>query len=342
MMNRVRYKQNDVSNNRFYQMPKFLFEGECTELSNDARVLYALLRDRHDLSMSNHWINENSEVYLIFTRKNIEKIMGLADKTVKKAIEQLKAFGLLEEERTGLNKPNRIYLTSVNVANSGLVNFTIQEMEILRFKNRKLYESRIVNSTIQESYNLRPNDTDSNHTNIIDTNNQSINHSINHKERKVDLLYESVKIDLKAIAEEIQNNKGIPYHYKADKTKMTHAIHILTDWEQLSRNAFMDESKQEIYRLVIECLIEMACANELVKYRGTSVSAEKVIDQINHGIDWGYGGMSIIEFVDVFVDEFEMISKQQAIIALIPYMKSCIWNCLLTYRVKLHSQIANI
>jgi hypothetical protein len=39
---------NDVKNNRFYQMPKFLFEGEFKDkLNNDARVLYSLLRDRH-------------------------------------------------------------------------------------------------------------------------------------------------------------------------------------------------------------------------------------------------------------------------------------------------------
>lgn len=338
-MNRVRYKQNDVSNNRFYQMPKFLFEGECTNLSNDARVLYALLRDRHDLSLNNHWINDNSEVYLIYTRKNIEKIMGIADKTAKKAIEQLKTFGLLEEERTGLNRPNRIYLTSVDVANSGLVNFTIQETEILRVKNRKLYGSRNVKSTIQESYILRPNDTDSNQTNINDTYNQSVNHLI---DRKGDLFLESVKIDLKTIADEIQVNKGIPYSFKNDKLKMTHAIHLLSDWEQLSNNGFIDESRQEIYLLTIDCLIEMACTNEIVKYRGTTVSAEKVIDQINYSIDWQYEAISIIEFLDLFIDEFEMISKQHEIIALIPYMKSCIWNCLLTYRVKLHSQIANI
>ena len=66
-------------------MPKFLFEGEFKTLSNNARILYSILRDRHDLSLQNRWINEQNEVYLIYTRKNMEEMLGLADKTVKKA-----------------------------------------------------------------------------------------------------------------------------------------------------------------------------------------------------------------------------------------------------------------
>ena len=122
MNQRVRYTVNNVSNNRFYQMPKFLFEGEFKTLSNNARILYSILRDRHDRSLQNRWINEQNEVYLIYTRKNMEEMLGLADKTVKKAVEQLKEFGLIEEEQIGLNMANRIYLTDIE--NTGVVNST--------------------------------------------------------------------------------------------------------------------------------------------------------------------------------------------------------------------------
>ena len=176
MNNRSRYTVNDVNNNRFYQMPKFLFEGEFKKgLSNDAKVLYSLLRDRHELSLQNNWVNEKGEVYLIYTRKNMEDMLGLADKTVKKAVDKLKEYGLIEEEHIGLNKPNRIFLTTISVENTGIVNSTIPETEILRFQNRKYYDSRNVNITTQESQNLRPNDTDINKTNI---NNIDINQSI--------------------------------------------------------------------------------------------------------------------------------------------------------------------
>ena len=49
-------------------------------------------------------------------------MLGLADKTVKKAVEQLKEFGLIEEEQIGLNMANRIYLTDIE--NTGVVNST--------------------------------------------------------------------------------------------------------------------------------------------------------------------------------------------------------------------------
>ena len=99
-----------------------MFEGEFKTLSNNARILYSILRDRHDRSLQNRWINEQNEVYLIYTRKNMEEMLGLADKTVKKAVEQLKEFGLIEEEQIGLNMANRIYLTDIE--NTGVVNST--------------------------------------------------------------------------------------------------------------------------------------------------------------------------------------------------------------------------
>ena len=193
MYQRVRYTVNDVFNNRFYQMPKFLFEGEFKALSNNARVLYTLLRDRHDLSLQNHWVNEKNEVYLIFTRKNMEEMLGLSDKTVKKAVDELKDFGLIEEEHMGLNKPNRIYLTSVNVENTGFGETPIPESENLRFRNRNNYDSRNGDSTIQETEILRTNDTELNNTDVNDT--QSINHTSLNNVGKNDRLIENYSLD---------------------------------------------------------------------------------------------------------------------------------------------------
>ena len=130
MANRVRYTVDSIINNRFYQMPKFLFEGELIALNNDSRVLYSLLKDRHELSLTNGWINEKGEVYLIYTRKDMEYMLGLSDKTVKKAIDQLKEYGLVEEEKQGLNRPNLIYLTTISVENQGIGNSPTPESEI--------------------------------------------------------------------------------------------------------------------------------------------------------------------------------------------------------------------
>ena len=112
---RQRYKLNNVNSNMYYQMPKFLFAEEFINLSSDAKVLYSLLKDRHELSLMNNWVDENNNVYLIFKRKDMANILQRSQPFVRKVINELKSYGLLEEERIGLNKANRIYLTLIDI-----------------------------------------------------------------------------------------------------------------------------------------------------------------------------------------------------------------------------------
>ena len=160
MNNRIRYTTGEVSRNIFYQMPKFLFDGEFKDLGNDARVLYSLLRDRHDLSLKNGWVNENNEVYLIFTRENMCEILGLTDKTVTKIVNDLKEFALIEEQRLGQGRPNRIYLLNPEIP--------------INTRTRKISESLVGNFPSHNSENFPPNDTDSRETNLNDTESNQI------------------------------------------------------------------------------------------------------------------------------------------------------------------------
>ena len=108
-----RRTKSDVEESQFYQMPKFLFSGEFKELTNDARVLYSLLRDRHDLSTKNNWVNEKEEVYLFFTREEMAELLGCSVPKARKSMKELKKYGLVEEERQGLNMPNKIFLNTI-------------------------------------------------------------------------------------------------------------------------------------------------------------------------------------------------------------------------------------
>lgn len=109
-----RYSLTDITANRFYQMPKFLFQGDLKRgLSNDAKILYSLLRDRHELSIKNNWINEKKEVYLIFTRDEMADLLGCSQPTLRKAITALKTANLMDEESQGLNRPNLIFLNYI-------------------------------------------------------------------------------------------------------------------------------------------------------------------------------------------------------------------------------------
>lgn len=75
------YKINDIINCEFLKIPKTQFaNSKYKSLVTDAKLTYALLYDRLSLSKLNAWINENDEVYLIYTREKLLKILDLHTK----------------------------------------------------------------------------------------------------------------------------------------------------------------------------------------------------------------------------------------------------------------------
>lgn len=115
---RIRYKADSVNINRSYSLPKFLFEGEFKDLSNDARVLYTLLKDKHEYGLNSGWVNEQNEIFLEYGRDEMKDILGVSRPTVVKVVNELKRVGLMEEERAGNRKMNRIYLTATSIDNT--------------------------------------------------------------------------------------------------------------------------------------------------------------------------------------------------------------------------------
>ena len=65
-------------------------------------MLYSFLLDRLLLSIKNNWHDENGNVYLIFTRKEVQDKLNLSDKTVTKAFKQLSDVNLIYEEKQDL------------------------------------------------------------------------------------------------------------------------------------------------------------------------------------------------------------------------------------------------
>jgi hypothetical protein len=155
------YKSNEILEHKYYQIPQELFVNEKykNKLNSDSKILYAFLLDRLSLSQKNHWIDENNNVYLIFTRDEVQDKLNLSDKTVTKAFKLLIEVNLVQEKRQGLGKPNLIYVGKINHSDS----------ENLRFLNRKNYDSGKGESTTLESENLRGINTNNIKPNIINT-----------------------------------------------------------------------------------------------------------------------------------------------------------------------------
>ncbi len=150
------YKVNETLNHKYYQIPQELFINPLykNSLNSDSKLLYGFLLDRLSLSIKNNWHNENGNVYLIFTRKEVQDKLNLSDKTVTKAFKQLSDVNLIYEKKQGFSKPKLIYVAK------------IQHQNIEISHNRKNYDYINGNSTITESENLRTINTNNNYTYI--------------------------------------------------------------------------------------------------------------------------------------------------------------------------------
>ena len=87
--------------------PRFLLQ---TDLTQTAKLLYALLLDRATLSQANGWLDESGRIYLVFPIEKIAAALDRSTMTVKTALSELEDAGLIERRRSGFSKPNRIYV----------------------------------------------------------------------------------------------------------------------------------------------------------------------------------------------------------------------------------------
>ena len=170
------YKNNEILENNYYQIPQELFVNNLykEKLNSDSKILYAFLLDRLSLSQKNHWFDEYDRVYLIFTREEVQSKLCLSEKTVTKAFKQLTDTNLIAEKRQGLGKPNLIYVgkiqheeiiddieqENVQILNSknygsGKVKNTTLDTEILPTINPHNIKTNIINT---DSINLQSNE----------------------------------------------------------------------------------------------------------------------------------------------------------------------------------------
>ena len=153
-----RYKANEIDEISFYMIPKELFTNpRYKTLSNDARLLYALLRDRLDLSSKNakekgDWFNDKGEIFLYFSRDNAAEYLNVSHVTIVKAFSELRKHDLISEEKQGLGKPNKIYVGHMKPQ-------SLENQQTFKFCT-----SGSVKSKPQEVQNLNANHTDFNHT----------------------------------------------------------------------------------------------------------------------------------------------------------------------------------
>ena len=94
----------------FTRLPNFLFEAPTfTPLSNEAKVLYSFILRRTDLSRKNGWADEYGRIYLYYPINEVVELLRCGRQKAVNTLRELQYVGLVEIQKQGCGKPNRIY-----------------------------------------------------------------------------------------------------------------------------------------------------------------------------------------------------------------------------------------
>ncbi|UJF16782.1 replication initiator protein A (plasmid) [Jeotgalibaca sp. MA1X17-3] len=116
------YKADKAYGELYLQFPKvLLYSDTYSHLSDSAKLAYMLFKDRLHYSLKNNWIDEEGNVYFIFTNKELETLFNKSNKTVGNIKKELVQAGLLLQKQNGFNPrtkkndPNWLYLADLEV-----------------------------------------------------------------------------------------------------------------------------------------------------------------------------------------------------------------------------------
>lgn len=189
-MERISLKQVETSE-RFYRVPKaLLLNPFYKNLKPESKLVYGILKDRLELSIRNNRVDEKGHVYLNFSIKSLEELLGFSNKKIIAIKKELKQFGLIEEERQGLNKSNRIYVGEVE-SDFEVIHRSKplgdKEVNNLHIRKCKSDTSRCEESTLQEVNILHTNDTE-----LSDTKTNSLDEDEQNKKNSKQNLFQKI------------------------------------------------------------------------------------------------------------------------------------------------------
>jgi len=171
----------EIQKEKFYRLPKVFFTNpKYTTLSNDAKITWSILRDRLDLSIKNNWIDENGDIFFIYTNEKLKKILNISSPNkLSKIKKELTRADLFSQVRVGLNKPNKLYLKKPEVTKADVYCISQQENDVEQQHSTDVSNSYIQKYDNDTSGNIKmihhdvskkyTNDTDYINTDYINT-----------------------------------------------------------------------------------------------------------------------------------------------------------------------------
>lgn len=116
------YKSQKAYGELYLQFPRaFLYSETYSQLSDSAKIGYMIFRDRVQHSLKNNWIDEDDNIYFIFTNDELCELLNKSKPTAVKIKRELEEKGLLLQKQMGFdpiskkNYPNRLYLADLEL-----------------------------------------------------------------------------------------------------------------------------------------------------------------------------------------------------------------------------------
>ena len=95
----------------YIPLPRFLLQDEqLRDISNDAKVLYALLLDRASVSRQNGYVEPDGTIRLYFMLEQAQKKLHRSRQCATRIFRELEYSGLINRKKQGLGKPAVITL----------------------------------------------------------------------------------------------------------------------------------------------------------------------------------------------------------------------------------------
>ena len=167
-----------VTSERFIMFSKALIEDDYyKKMKPESKLAYSLLRNRFNLSISNEWIDSKGDVYLYYPNEKLAKDLNVGKDKVIRIKKELHEFGLLEEERQGFNKPNRIYVGNLEVRKVTENNLDISDTKVVAkcdFRKSKNANTGSRKTRLQEVANYDTNNTELSKTEFSNTDTDSL------------------------------------------------------------------------------------------------------------------------------------------------------------------------
>lgn len=264
------YKINDIINCEFLKIPKAMFANEeYRRLSSDAKLTFALLYDRLSLSQMNGWINENDEVYLIYTREEISEDLGLTYKKAISAFKELLAAGLITEQRCGRGIPNKIFIVKLELDEMQAKKYV--KRENLRTADSVCLEEKI--SEIKTCQNSISEETDTNQD-MPDGNIKNFQNGISRTADSEDLdvpeLHTNNTYDNKTYNNHIENSQSVNqaevfklYTGTADEFISDRQTDSIYNFDEILENCQLEYFDEEERKVLYDALERMYFSESL-------------------------------------------------------------------------------